>query len=43
MFGYGLAYYAMQRGEPAPDWAAHLDVTPRTFLRRGLRFLSTRS
>jgi hypothetical protein len=40
MFGYGLACYAMQRDEPDPDWARHLDVNPRTLLTRGIRFLT---
>ena len=34
-----LARYAWLRGEPKPPWAAHLDTNPRTFLKRGLRFL----
>jgi len=43
MFGYGLACYAMQRGEADPDWARHLDVNPRAFLKRGVRFLAART
>ncbi|AVT30701.1 hypothetical protein C6361_15835 [Plantactinospora sp. BC1] len=39
MYGYALARYAWLRGETAPDWARHLDTNPRTYLRRGLRFL----
>ncbi|MBL7255865.1 hypothetical protein [Paractinoplanes lichenicola] len=43
MYGYGLARYAWLRGEPDPAWARHLDTNPRTFLKRGLRFLSAQS
>lgn len=39
MFGYALARYAWLRGERNPGWAGHLDTNPRTFLKRGLRFL----
>ncbi|MEV4757537.1 hypothetical protein AB0J86_20830 [Micromonospora sp. NPDC049559] len=39
MFGYALARYAWMRGEPDPEWAAHLDTNPRAYLRQGLRFL----
>ncbi|MEU4241710.1 hypothetical protein [Actinoplanes sp. NPDC026619] len=41
MYGYGLARYAQLRGEPNPQWARHLDTNPRTFLKRGLRYLAT--
>jgi hypothetical protein len=40
MFGYALARYAWLRREPDPPWARHLDTNPRTFLRRGLRYLA---
>ncbi|WP_112240668.1 hypothetical protein [Kribbella monticola] len=40
MYGYALARYAWLRGEPAPDWANHLDTNPRVYLRDGLRFLA---
>jgi hypothetical protein len=40
MYGYALARYAWLRGEPAPDWARHLDTNPRIYLRDGLRFLA---
>lgn len=43
MFGYALARYAWMRGEPDPAWARHLDTNPRTFLKRGLRYLSLSS
>ncbi|GID29340.1 hypothetical protein [Paractinoplanes brasiliensis] len=43
MFGYALARYAWLRGEPDPDWARYLDTNPRTFLKRGLRFLTYES
>ncbi|MBB2940304.1 hypothetical protein FB565_000008 [Actinoplanes lutulentus] len=39
MFGYALARYAWMRGERSPAWATYLDTNPRTFLKRGLRFL----
>lgn len=42
MYGYGLARYAWLRGEPDPTWARYLDINPRTFLKRGLRYLATR-
>ena len=40
MFGYGLACHAWLRGERRPAWAAHLDTNPRTYLKRGLRYLA---
>ena len=40
MFGYALARYAWLRGEPKPDWARYLDTNPRTYLKRGLRYLA---
>jgi hypothetical protein len=40
MFGYALARYAWLRGEPDPPWARHVDTNPRTFLKRGLRYLA---
>jgi hypothetical protein len=40
MYGYGLARYAWLRHEPDPAWARYLDTNPRTFLKRGLRYLS---
>jgi hypothetical protein len=40
MYGYGLARYAWLRGEADPGWARHLDTNPRTFLKRGLRYLA---
>jgi hypothetical protein len=39
MYGYALARYAWLRAEPDPSWARYLDTNPRTYLRRGLRFL----
>ncbi|MFD1365692.1 hypothetical protein [Actinoplanes sichuanensis] len=41
MYGYGLARYAWLRGERDPGWSRHLDTNPRTFLRRGLRHLTS--
>jgi hypothetical protein len=41
MYGYGLARYAWLRGERDPRWARHLDTNPRTFLKRGLRYLTS--
>jgi hypothetical protein len=42
MYGYALAYYSQLRGEDDPSWAIHLDTNPRTYLRRGLRYLRQR-
>jgi hypothetical protein len=39
MFGYGLARYAWLRGEADPGWARYVDTNPRTFVKRGLRYL----
>jgi len=41
MFGYGLARYAWLRGEADPRWARYVDTNPRTFLKRGLRYLAS--
>ncbi|MFC7619936.1 hypothetical protein [Microlunatus sp. GCM10028923] len=43
-YGYALAYWSLLRGElrPAP-WTRHLDTNPRTWLKQGLRYLSSRS
>jgi hypothetical protein len=40
MYGYGLARYAWLRGEADPEWARYLDTNPRTFLKRGLRYMA---
>jgi hypothetical protein len=40
MYGYGMARYAWLRGETDPPWARHLDTNPRTYLKRGLRYLA---
>jgi hypothetical protein len=40
MYGYALARYAWLRGEPAPAWARHVEPNPRSFLKRGLRYLA---
>jgi hypothetical protein len=40
MYGYGLARYAWLRGETNPAWARYVDTNPRTFLKRGLRYLA---
>lgn len=40
MYGYGLARYAWLRDEVDPAWARYLDTNPRTFLKRGLRYLA---
>ncbi len=42
MWGYALAYYAWLRGEENPSWARHLDTNPRTYLKRGLRYLRSK-
>lgn len=42
MYGYGLARYAWLRGEADPRWGRYLDTNPRTFFKRGLRYLSRR-
>jgi hypothetical protein len=39
MYGYGLARYAFLRTETDPAWARYLDTNPRTYLKRGLRYL----
>lgn len=39
MYGYALARYAWLRGEVDPDWARYLDTNPRSFLKRGLRYV----
>lgn len=39
MFGYGLACYALLRGEPQPPWARYLDTNPRVYLKQGVRYL----
>lgn len=41
MFGYGLACHAWLREEPSPRWLSHVDTNPRTYAKRGLRYLST--
>ena len=41
MFGYGLACYAWQRGERQPAWAKYVDANPRSYLKRGLRYLAS--
>ncbi|MEU4424005.1 hypothetical protein AB0F81_25525 [Actinoplanes sp. NPDC024001] len=42
MYGYALARYAWLRGEKDPSWARFLDTNPRTYLKRGLRYLAGR-
>jgi hypothetical protein len=39
MYGYGLARFALDRGETKPAWARRLDSRPRTCLRQSLRHL----
>ncbi len=39
MFGYGLARYALLRGEPNPPWAKYLDTNPRVYMQHGIRYL----
>jgi hypothetical protein len=39
MFGYALARYAWLRGEADPAWARYVEPNPRSFLKRGLRYL----
>jgi hypothetical protein len=41
MYGYGLARYAWLRNEADPAWARYLDTNPRTFMKRGLRYLAS--
>ncbi|WP_051367828.1 hypothetical protein [Hamadaea tsunoensis] len=41
MFGYGLAYHAHLRDDPVA-WSSHVDTNPRAYLRKGLRYLSSR-
>ena len=40
MFGYGLACHAWLRNEPNPDWLRYVDTNPRTYAKRGLRYLA---
>jgi len=40
MYGYALARYAWLRGEVDPGWARYVDTNPRSFLKRGLRYLA---
>lgn len=42
MLGYALAYYAWLRGEPRPHWLDHLDINPKVFAKRGLKYLRSR-
>jgi hypothetical protein len=39
MYGYAPARYARMRHELSPAWATHLDLNPRTYLRRATRYL----
>jgi hypothetical protein len=39
MVGYGLALFAWIRGEENPIWLKHLAINPRTYCKRGLRYL----
>jgi hypothetical protein len=39
MDGYALALFAWIRGEENPAWLKHLTVNPRTYCKRGLRYL----
>ncbi|WP_116510694.1 hypothetical protein [Micromonospora sp. B006] len=40
MYGYALARYGWLRGEADPGWARYVDTNPRSFLKRGLRYLA---
>jgi hypothetical protein len=40
MFGYGLACHAWLRNEPRPTWFPYVDTNPRTYAKRGLRYLA---
>lgn len=42
MFGYALAFYTWLRGDPDPDWSRYLDTNPRSYMKKGLRYLSKR-
>jgi hypothetical protein len=42
MYGYALGRYAWLRGETSPVWARYLDVNPRTYQKRTLRYLAQR-
>ncbi len=37
--GYALALFAWIRGEERPAWLSHLRINPRTYCKRGLRYL----
>jgi hypothetical protein len=39
MYGYALARYAVMRGETRPSWFRFVDSNPRSYLKKGLRFL----
>ena len=39
MFGYGLARYAVLRGEPDPRWGKYLDTNPRSYMKKSIRYL----
>jgi hypothetical protein len=41
MFGYGLACHAWLRNEPRPSWFSYVDTNPRSYAKRGLRYLAT--
>jgi hypothetical protein len=40
MFGYALACHAWLRNESRPDWLRHVDTNPRSYAKRGLRYLA---
>jgi hypothetical protein len=42
MYGYALARYAVMRGETRPSWIHFVDSNPRSYLKKGLRFLEHR-
>lgn len=42
MLGYALAYDTWLRGEPQPHWLDRVDVNPRVFAERGLKYLRSR-
>ena len=41
MYGYALAYWSFLRGDLDPDWQRYVDANPKSFLRRGLRYLES--
>lgn len=39
VYGYALAKFAMERGEPTPDWSKHLCTNVRSYFKQSRRWL----